>query len=77
MGKTARIDPFTRRRLERFVEDFRAKSGELPTLADFSSAGFEKARIEDALKDRILSEFYITLTNGVVKKGYKLFQGEE
>jgi len=68
----SRIDPFTRKRIEKFVEDFRRSSGELPTLQDFDRAGWEKARVEDALKDGILAEFYVTLTNGVVKKAYKI-----
>jgi len=68
----SRIDPFTRKRIEKFIETFRVKTGELPTLNDFSEGGFEKPKIEDAIKDGFISEFYVTLTNGVVKKGYKI-----
>jgi hypothetical protein len=69
-----RIDPFTRKRLERFVEDFRQREGQLPTLENLADGGFPKEKVEDAIRDEILSEFYVTLTNGVVKKGYKLYQ---
>lgn len=68
----ARIDPFTRKRLERFVADFRDQSGVLPTLADLAGAGFDKAKVDDAIHDRVLVEFYVTLTSGTVVKGYKL-----
>jgi hypothetical protein len=69
-----RIDSFTRKRMERFVEEFRARSGQLPTLSDLADHGFDKDKVEDAIHDHILSEFYVTLTNGMVKKGYKLYQ---
>ena len=67
-----RIDSFTRKRLEKFVGDFRDRTGVLPTLADFADAGFEKAKVDDAIHDRIIVEFYVTLTNGTIVKGYKL-----
>jgi len=69
---SVRVDPFTRKRLEKFVEDFRSESGVLPTLRDLENAGFPKKKIDDAIKDGIVSEFYVTLTNGTVVKGYKL-----
>lgn len=69
---TPRIDPFTRKRLEKFITDFRDHSGVLPTLADLAAAGFEKAKVDSAMKDGIIVEFYVTLTNGTVVKGYKL-----
>ena len=67
-----RTDPFTKKRIERFVQDFREKSGQLPTLNDFEEIGIDKSKVELAIKDKILSEFYVTLTNGVIKKGYKI-----
>ncbi len=68
----ARLDPFTRKRLEKFVADFRDRSGVLPTLQDLATAGFEKSRVDDGIKDGVISEFYVTLTNGTILKGYKL-----
>lgn len=68
----ARLDPFTRKRLEKFVTDFRADSGVLPTLRDLADAGFDKAKVDAAIRDGVISEFYVTLTNGTVVKGYKL-----
>ena len=67
-----RIDPFTRKRIEKFIEEYRSKTGQLPTLNDFEEIGLEKSRVDDAIKDGFISEFYVTLTNGVVKKGYKI-----
>lgn len=67
-----RIDPFTRKRIEKFIEDFRAQFGQLPTLNDFESIGIDAKKIDEAVRDGFISEFYVTLTNGVVKKGYKL-----
>lgn len=68
------LDPFSRKRLEHFVEAFRAETGQLPTLADLAAEGFDKAKVDAALKDEIIVEFYVTLTNGVIKKGFKLFE---
>ncbi len=67
-----RLDPFTRKRLEKFITEFRAHAGVLPTLKDLADAGFEKSRVDDAIHDKVISEFYVTLTNGTVVKGYKL-----
>lgn len=68
----SRVDPFTQKRIEKFIEDFRAKTGELPTLNDFEEIGIEKSKIDAAVRDGFISEFYVTLTNGVMKKGYKI-----
>jgi hypothetical protein len=68
----ARLDPFTRKRLEKFVEAFREKGGVLPTLEDLAKASFDKKRVDDAIKDGVISEFYVTLTSGTILKGYKL-----
>lgn len=68
------IDPFTRRRIARYVEDFRNKTGALPTLQDFEKAGFPEESIKAALKEKVIEKFYVTLTNGTIVKGYKLVQ---
>lgn len=69
MGKLA---PFTRLRLIRFVENFRGSSGQLPTLRDLQENGFDGDQIKQALKEQIIEEFYVTLTNGTIVKGFKL-----
>jgi len=66
------LDPFTRRRLIRFVEDFRTRSGQLPTLADLEGNGFDGERVKIAIKEKVIEEFYVTLTSGMIVKGYKL-----
>lgn len=67
-----RLDPFTKKRLEKFIADFRAKEGVLPTLTDLAENGFDSERVKDALHDEVIVEFYVTLTNGVIRKGYKI-----
>jgi hypothetical protein len=66
------LDPFTRRRLIRFIETFRSSSGQLPTLKDLESNGFGSDHVKQALKEKVIEEFYVTLTSGTVVKGYKL-----
>ena len=66
------MDPFTIRRLKKFLESFRNTSGKLPTLPDFESAGFAPELVESATKDGVIEKFFIKLTNGTVMKGYKL-----
>ncbi len=68
----ARMDAFTRKRLEKFVTAFRDDSGVLPTLADLAKAGFDQSKVDDAIHDKIIVEFYVTLTNGTILKGYKI-----
>jgi hypothetical protein len=68
----AKLDPFTRKRITRFVEDHRAKSGQLPTFADFEKAGFEKSLVKEAERAKLIEELYVTLTNGTVVKGFKV-----
>jgi hypothetical protein len=65
------IDLFTRKRLVRFVEDHRTKSGQLPTFADMEHAGFDRGLVKEAIRLKIVEEFYVTLTNGTVVKGFK------
>ena len=72
MSKT---DPFTLRRLEKFIEDYRVRTGQLPTLQDFETGGFAKAVIDPLVRDELLVQLYVTLTNGTIVKGYKLNRG--
>lgn len=69
----ASLDLFTKKRLIRFTDEFRDKTGQLPTLNDFEQAGFERELIKTATKDQVLDQVYVTLTNGTVVKGYKVF----
>jgi len=68
------MDLFTQRRIFRFIEEYRVKSGQLPTHQDLESAGFAREQIKEALKEKIIEEFYVTLTNGTIMKGYKITQ---
>ncbi len=65
------LDLFTRRRMIRYIEEFRSKQGQLPTLADLAQEGFDSERVKQALKEKVIEEFYVTLTNGTIVKGYK------
>jgi hypothetical protein len=66
------LDPFTQRRLTQFVEQFRVRTGQLPSLQDFESAGIAREQVERAVKAKVLEQFYVTLTNGTVVKGFKV-----
>jgi hypothetical protein len=66
------MDSFTEKRLIKFVNDFRAKSGTAPTLKDFEQGGLAKDLIEEAVRKNLLEMFYINLTSGSVVKTYKL-----
>ena len=67
-----RLDLFSARRLEKVILDHRTTTGELPTLTELATAGFLKSKVDDAIHDGLIEEFYVTQTNGVVRKGYKL-----
>ena len=67
----SKMDPFTQRRLLKFISDYR-KKGELPTLRDLESEGFSKEAIDSAVRDKIIEMLYVTMTNGSVVKGYKI-----
>jgi len=56
----------------RFVEEWRRSSGELPTLQDFEASGLDRKLVDEAERLGVVEKFYVTLTNGMVKKGYKL-----
>jgi hypothetical protein len=66
------LDSFTQRRLIKFVNEFRAKSGTPPTLHDFETGGFAKDLIELAVKENLLEMFYVNLTSGTIVKTYRL-----
>lgn len=67
-----KLDPFTARRITKFVEDHRAKTGQLPTVQDFESNGIARELIDSAERNGLIEKFYVTLTNGTVVKGYKI-----
>lgn len=66
------LDTFTLKRLLKFIERHRQATGELPMLSDFEKEGFEKAFVQRAERAGQIEQFYITLTDGSIRKGYKL-----
>ncbi len=72
----ARLDPFTQKRLEKWIGEFRANTGQLPTRNDLEAGGFDREKVDAAIHDRVICESYVTLTNGVIKKGYTVAQPE-
>jgi hypothetical protein len=67
------LDLFTRRRIQKFIEDFRRKTGQLPTLRNLKEeGGFAEEVVKLALKNKMIDEFYVTLSNGTIVKGFKL-----
>lgn len=66
------LDLFTSRRIKKFVETFRTNTGQLPTLKDFAQAGFDQDTVELGIKNEILEQFYVTLSNGSIVKTFKL-----
>jgi hypothetical protein len=66
------LDPFTERRVRRFIEEFRVKTGQLPTLRDFQESGITEDVVKGAIKAKLIEERYVTLTSGTIVKGYVL-----
>lgn len=66
------MDAFSLKRLQKLVAEHREKTGELATVADIERAGFSAKDIAFAKKKNAIEEFYVTLTNGVIKKGFKI-----
>ena len=66
------MDPFSLRRLLKFLESFRTQTGQLPMLSDFATAGFDKDTVNWAVRKEHIEEFYVTLSDGSVRKGYKV-----
>jgi len=68
----SKLDLFTEKRLKKFIEEFRTKTGQLPTLKDLADNGFKGETVKLGLKTKIIEELYVNLSNGSVVKGYKL-----
>lgn len=66
------MDAFTTRRLMKFIEKHREHHGTLPMLADLEREGFTKPAVERAERDGLIEQFYVTLTDGSIRKGYKI-----
>ena len=68
----AKIDSFTSRRISRFVEEHRKRSGQLPTLQDFEKSQIPPTTVDQAVREGLLEQAYINLTSGPMVKGYRL-----
>ncbi len=66
------LDPFSSRRLQKVIVDFRTKNGQLPTRQDLAQAGFSDDHLDAAMKDQLIEQRYVTLTNGTILKGFVL-----
>lgn len=69
------MDRFTQLRIAKFVREFRERSGQMPTWNDLEAGGFDRDLVKAALKAKVLEEFFVTLTNGTIVKGFKLGDG--
>jgi hypothetical protein len=69
-----KLDPFSTRRLQRFIPEFRLRTGQLPTKRDLEENGFESTQIDAAVRDGVIERLYVTLTNGTIVKGFTLTQ---
>ena len=67
-----KVDPFTLKRLCRFITEHRQNKGLFPTLKDLNDQGFSKAEVDQAARDKIIVEIPVTMTNGSIVKGYKV-----
>lgn len=65
-------DLFTLRRLAKFVESFRSRRGQLPTLSDLEKEGYERSTVDAAVKKKLIQGLYVTMTTGAVVKGYQI-----
>ena len=68
MGK---LDLLTRKRLQRFIDEFRRAKAQLPTQRDLESGGFTRDQVDQALREKAIDSLYVTLTTGAVVKGFK------
>ena len=66
------LNLFSQKRMVRFIEEFRLKSGQLPTLKDLAQAGFSNTLVDEAERKKVVEKFYVTLTNGTIVKAYKI-----
>lgn len=67
-----KLDILTERRIAKFINDHRTKTGELPTLQDFERQGISEEILKAAVKAGLIEKRYITLTNGAIMKSYVL-----
>jgi hypothetical protein len=65
-------DPFTLKRLCKFIEDHRAQKALMPTLSDLDQNGFSKEVVQAAVKKGLIKELYSDMTTGAVVKVYKV-----
>lgn len=72
MGRMANLDPFSKARLCREINEFREKNGTYPTLKDLSQVGFSKKEIQTAVAQKVIVQIYVNLTNGSTVKGFKV-----
>jgi hypothetical protein len=66
------MDPFSKRRLLKLIDNYRNQTGQLPVLKDLAQAGYDEAAVKEALKLGLIEEFYVTLTQGTIVKAYKV-----
>ena len=66
------LDQFTGRRILKFITDFKIKTGELPTYQNLEENGFDTDTIKQAIKDELIEELFVTLTNGTIVKGFRV-----
>ncbi|OFZ19093.1 MAG: hypothetical protein A2X94_10105 [Bdellovibrionales bacterium GWB1_55_8] len=69
---TVILDPFSAKRLARVIQDHQARSGQLPTYQDLAAAGFSREHVKEAIRQKLIEEFFVTLTNGTIVKGFRV-----
>jgi hypothetical protein len=69
-----KVNAFEARRLCKYLDQFRASKGKMPTLAELTEAGFPKSLIDASVRSKQVLELYSDMTSGAVVKVYKTNQ---
>ena len=66
------LDQLSLTRIKKKILEHRQKHATFPTLKELEQYGFEKKKIEQAVKEEVLEQLYVNLTSGATVKVYKV-----
>lgn len=66
------MDAFTKIRLTKLLADYKRNHGRDITANELESSGFEQKIIKDAVREKLITKYQVSVDSGATENRYKL-----
>jgi hypothetical protein len=68
------MDAFTKIRLTKLLADYKKTHGRDISARELEGTGFDQETIKEAVRDKLITKYQVTVSNGATENRYKLLR---